>query len=150
MAVPFDALLWAKYSWRHTIPYVRIVHVVPAPANISRFFRKLDRVPQISFVAARSARTLVSFILITHVLSCALYWLSQLNSAQTYANAEYRDDNNNEHSNDYVRMIYFGLLCLSSVLTDDIAVDRDGGGRTWEYIIGGCPYLLPPPSHLRL
>mmetsp|Transcript_32733 Transcript_32733/g.71861 ORF Transcript_32733/g.71861 Transcript_32733/m.71861 type:complete len:1394 (+) Transcript_32733:168-4349(+) len=136
LTLPFDIFLWIDPRTRSAVKYVRWVHLLPTPSIMGRFFTTLDATPQINFTLIRCLRSLVSLGMVTHWLGCMLFFFSERSYADTYRTGKWRVDNDNEGSVDYVRMLYFSLLAQSSTATEFVAVDRDGGGKTWEYALG--------------
>eukprot|EP00965_Chrysotila_dentata_P021883 724558-Pleurochrysis_carterae.AAC.2 len=136
MSAPYDIFLWAHHTSSGYIAYVRWVHLLPAPAILSAFFATLDATPQINFAFVRSMRALIFVLLVTHWLGCVLFYISGKEFSETYRTGYWLPENNNEESSDYLRILFFALLAQSSVSTENNAVDRNGGGKNWEYAIG--------------
>eukprot|EP00965_Chrysotila_dentata_P232684 6199130-Pleurochrysis_carterae.AAC.4 len=141
VTLPFDLLLWIDERSRGSVDLVRWVHMLPSPSIMARFFTTLDATPQINFTLIRCLRSFVFLSMVTHWLGCALFFFSEQSYADTYQTSKWRVENNNEGSMDYLRMVYFSLLAQSSTATEFVAVDRDGGGKNWEYSLGACSVL---------
>ncbi|KAL1527097.1 hypothetical protein AB1Y20_015780 [Prymnesium parvum] len=137
LSTPFDLVLWFT-PLRDNIRWYRIIHLIPCRHRIARYLQMLEHSPVFSFLKARLLRTCVYFFLSAHTLGCLLNFLSNTVEATHYNKyATWRTDNNNQNNSAYTRTLYFSILSLSSVHTDDAAVDRDaGGGLDWEYWIG--------------
>lgn len=149
LAAPFDLLLWA--IGRPTmVPWARFAHMLRVPVLLAQGFHRLDRSPFVPFVVSRAMRTSTYLVLFVHTLTCALWHFSRRDDAKTYnegywvtaggADADAINGTGGgaeETSAPYIRTTYFSLLSFSSVLSEDIAVDRSSGtGTTLEYAVG--------------
>jgi hypothetical protein len=88
-------------------------------------------------------RTFIYTILFVHTLSCGLWYFSRRTDGVSYPSGYFADHNSSLESASYVRTTYFSLLSFSSVLSEDIAIDRSrGDGTTIEYLVGIAMTLL--------
>ncbi|KAL3926549.1 MAG: hypothetical protein SGPRY_003248 [Prymnesium sp.] len=143
LTVPFDAILWFTGMKKHVYA-IRLIHLIPSRSRLVLYFYKLEHSPAFSFLKARLLRTLFYFCLSAHVLGCVLAKLAMQEDSQHYhEHAIWREDNNNWNNSAYIRTVYFSILSISSVHTDDAGVDRSGGGGLdWEYFSAICITIL--------
>ncbi|KAL3926709.1 MAG: hypothetical protein SGPRY_003177, partial [Prymnesium sp.] len=134
IGLPVDLLMWFS-SGVDAIPFVRLLHCIPAFVVFPRCFGRLERTPTVAFHKARIMRITFFLVVAAHVVACFINRLSLIESESNYKYHAAWSLEGEDMS--YMRTLYFSFMFFSAALAEHKIMDRSqSSGKSWEYTVG--------------